>query len=227
MLKNQGGVVPASIEADSEKQFVIYPKLPRINGIFNLGSNQLIVANNTHGRIIEHLHDHFPHLHIRYGFEIPHQSFAGIDSAALEVAMMINIKQRVDCNPVFVGRGRGAEGVCAKIAGQDIHWVHNEEVGKKATKLYEDTGRKVPKDKRFIGFKTSDLEERKVRRYTRAELIAAVGLGFRADQHFQATWIEPSKENIEPYDVVICLSDDETSYHTIFNLPVTISIGAF
>jgi hypothetical protein len=39
--------------------------------------------------------------------------------------------------------------------------------------------------------------------------------------------IEPRDQAIEPYDVVIFLSDDSSSYHTAFNLPVTISLGAF
>ena len=51
--------------------------------------------------------------------------------------------------------------------------------------------------------------------------------GFRADQHFQATWREPRDEAIEPYDVIICLSDDQTSYFTFFRLPVVVPIGAF
>lgn len=214
-------------EQPYNKKLIINPKLPKIDGIFNLGANQLITSHSPHDRIEEHLHDHLHHLHIRYGFEIPHQSFAGINNAALEVSMLIKTSQRVDCNPVFVGRGQGSEGVCAKFAGQDIHWVHNEETSKKGTRLYEKTGRKIPSGYRFIGFKTSDLAERKVWRYSKEELIAAVGLGFRADQHFQATWIEPKDEPIEPYDVVIGLSDDESDFHTFFNLPVTVSLGAF
>ncbi|HEY6140476.1 MAG TPA: hypothetical protein VI670_22200 [Thermoanaerobaculia bacterium] len=66
-----------------------------------------------------------------------------------------------------------------------------------------------------------------MRRYARDELLAAVGLGLRCDQHFRATWIEPRNEEIEPYDVVILLSDDASRYHTFFNLPVTPSIGPF
>jgi hypothetical protein len=166
-------------------------------------------------------------MHIRYGFELPRQDFHGIQSAALEVAMCIKNTQRVDCNPVFVARGPGAEGVCLKIAGQDVHWVHCDEVGKKATSLFTETGRKVPDGYRFSGFRTSDLQERVTRRYTREELLAAVGLGLRCDQHFQATWIEPNPSPIEPYDVIICLSDDASSFRTFFRLEPTISLGAF
>jgi hypothetical protein len=205
----------------------ILPKLPAIDGIFDLGSNVLIASHNPHGRIPEHLHEHAPHMHIRYGFEIPSQSLHGIQAAAFEVAMMVRADHRVDCNPVFVARGRGAEGVCLKIAGQDVHWVHNEEVGKKATDLFTRTGRKIPKDFRFSGFRTSDLQERVVRRYSREELLATIGLGLRCDQHFQATWIEPQNKPIEPYDVVICLSDDATDFHTFFCLHPTVSLSAF
>ena len=187
----------------------------------------LIASHAPHERIREHLHDHLPHMHIRYGFEIPDQSFRGISATALEVAMLIRVEHRVDCNPVFVARGPGAEGVCLKIAGQDVHWVHNAESGSKATKLFESTGRRIPAGFRFSGFRTSDLEERKVRKYSRLELLAAVGLGLRCDQHFQATWIEPKQEVIEPYDVIICLSDDTTDYHTFFRLQPTIALGAF
>jgi hypothetical protein len=141
--------------------------------------------------------------------------------------MMIPVEHRVDCNPIFVARGEGAEGVCLKIAGQDVHWVHSEEAGRKATALFESTGRRVPKGFRFQGFQTSDMEERKVRRYSQPELKAAVGLGLRADQHFQATWIEPREEPIEPYDVIICLADDVTPYHTFFRLQPSIALGAF
>src|SRR5215211_3642786 len=193
---------------EREPALRIKPRLPTIDGIFDLGSNVLIASHGPHRHIAEHLHDHLHHMHIRYGFEIPRQSFKGITQAALEVVMMIKVQHRVDCNPVFVGRGPDAEGVCLKIAGEDVHWVHNEEAAAKATELFRQTGRKVPDGYRFSGFKTSDLEERKVRRYSRAELVATVGLGLRCDQHFQATWIEPKDELIEPYDVIIGLSDD-------------------
>jgi hypothetical protein len=208
-----------------ETGLVIRPRPPVIDGIFDLGPDVLIASNAPHGRIPEHLHDHLYHMHIRYGFEIPRQDFQGIDSVALLVMMMIPVNQRVDCNPIFVARGEGSEGVCLKVAGEDVHWVHNEEAGKKATELFEATGRKLPKDYRFQGFQTSDLDERKVRRYSRDELKAAVGLGLRADQHFQATWIEPRDEPIEPYDVIICLADDTTPYHTFFRLQPTVSLG--
>jgi hypothetical protein len=212
--------------ADRDVAFRIYPKLPAIDGIFDLGSNVLIASHTPHGRIPEHLHDHVPHMHIRYGFEIPRQSFHGIEAAALEVAMCVRIEHRVDCNPVFVARGRGAEGVCLKIAGQDVHWVHSDEVGKKASALFTATGRTIPKGFRFSGFRTSDLQERTTRRYQRDELLATVGLGLRCDQHFQATWIEPKDEPIEPYDVVIGLSDDASSFHTFFRLEPTVNLAA-
>jgi hypothetical protein len=207
--------------------FRIDPKLPAIDGIFDLGSNVLIAGHAPHDHIDEHLHDHLPHMHIRYGFEIPAQSFDGIEAAALEVAMFIKVDQRVDCNPVFVARGSGAKGVCWKIAGQDVHWVHAPEVGDKATAAWSRSGRPLDAGYRFSGFRTSDLEERKVRRYTKAELQAAVGLGVRCDQHFQATWVEPSDAPITPYDVVIYLSDDASGYETFFRLPTTVALGAF
>jgi len=207
--------------------FKIHPRLPAIDGIFDLGPNVLISSYQAHGRIKEHLHEHLPHMHIRYGFEIPGQSFSGLTAAALEVAMMIKVAHRVDCNPVFVAKGEGSEGVCWKIAGEDVHWVHSSEVGEKALKAWTRTGRKLPAGYRFSGFQTSDLEERRVRRYTQRELLAAVGQGIRCDQHFQATWVEPKAEPIDPYDVVIFLSDDSTGYETFFNLPVTVSLGAF
>jgi len=217
----------AKFPQDDKPEFRIRPRLPAIDGIFNLGPDVLIASHDPHERIREHLHDHLPHMHIRYGFEIPRQSFHGISEAALQVMMFIKAEHRVDCNPVFVARGPGAEGVCLKIAGEDVHWVHNVEAGNKAAKLFERTGRRITKGYRFSGFTTSDLEERKVRRYSRLELLAAVGLGLRCDQHFQATWIEPKDEPIEPYDVIICLADDATDYCTFFRLQPTISLGAF
>ena len=151
----------------------------------------------------------------------------GIAAAALEVAMLVKVAHRVDCNPIFVARGRDNEGICLKIAGQDVHWVQNEDVGKKATELYQGTGRDIPEGFYFSGFRTSDIEERKVWRYSREELLRAFGSGLRADQHFQATWREPSNDKIDPYPVVICLSDDETYFHTFFELQPTITLGAF
>lgn len=204
----------------------IHPRMPAIDGIFGLGSNVLIAAHSPHEHVREHLHDHLCHMHIRYGFELPRQSFQGISKAALQVMMMIKVDQRVDCNPVFVALGPGQEGICLKIAGQDVHWIQNKEAGQKATELFEGTGRKLPLGFRFQGFQTSSLDERQPRRYTREELQAAVGLGLRADQHFQATWIEPENKPIEPYDVVICLADDATDYHTFFRLEPTVSLSA-
>lgn len=207
--------------------FRIQPRLPNIDGIFDIGNNILITSHSRHDHIKEHLHDHLPHMHIRYGFEIPRQSFEGVDAAALEVAMDIKITQRVDCNPVFVARGAGYEGVCWKVGGEDVHWVHDTEVAEKATRAWQRTGRPLRDGYRFSGFRTSDLEERRARRYTREELLAAVGQGVRCDQHFQATWIEPSEEPIEPYEVTIYLSDDTSSFETFFRLPTTVALGAF
>jgi hypothetical protein len=165
-----------------DRRLVIRPRLPLIDGIFDLGPDILVASHAPHERINEHLHDHLQHMHIRYGFELPQQSLLGIDAAALQVMMRIRVDQRVDCNPVFVAKGEGAEGICLKIAGEDVHWVHNDEAARKATALFTATGRKIPSDFRFIGFSTSDLEERKVRRYTRDELKAAIGLGLRCDR---------------------------------------------
>jgi hypothetical protein len=146
-------------------------------------------------------------------------------AAALEVVMMVKFDHRVDCNPVFVARGARNEGICLKIADQDVHWVHNEEVAKKGTQLFEATGRKIPSGFYFAGFRTSDVGERKVQRYSREELLRAIGAGLRADQHFQATWREPKEEAIEPYPVVIGLSDDSTYFATFFELRPTVALG--
>jgi hypothetical protein len=194
-----------------ERALVVRPRLPLLDGIFDLGPNVLIASHAPHGRIKEHLHDHLNHMHIRYGFEFPQQSLIGIDGAVLLVVMMIKIDHRVDCNPVFVARGNHNEGICLKIAGEDVHWVHNEEASKKGTQFYEAT----------------DLEERKVKRYSREELKRAIGMGLRADQHFQATWREPRDESIEPYPVTICLGDDASPYHVFFELRPTVPLGAF
>jgi hypothetical protein len=217
-----------SVELDSpyERALVIHPRLPSIPGIFDLGPEVLVASHRPHGRIPEHLHDHLPHMHIRYGFELPAQPLLGVHAAALEVSMLIRADHRVDCNPIFVARGRGAEGVCLKIAGQDVHWVHNEEVGAKSTRLFEATGRHVPDGFFFSGFRTSDVEEREVWRYSAEDLKRAIGLGLRADQHFQATWRDPREEPIEPYPVTIYLGDDETVYHTFFELRPTVPLGA-
>jgi hypothetical protein len=218
----------ASVQLRSQydRALVIHPRLPSIPGIFDLPAETLIASHPPHDRIEEHLHEHLPHMHIRYGFELPPQSLLGIDAAALEVAMMIHVDHRVDCNPIFVARGEGADGVCLKIAGQDVHWVHNEEVGRKATELFEATGRSVPKDRYFSGFRTSDMEEREVWRYSAEDLKRAIGRGLRADQHFQATWRDPRNEEIEPYPVTIYLGDDESVYSTFFELRPTVPLGA-
>jgi hypothetical protein len=214
------------LESSYDRALAIHPRLPSIPGIFDLPAEVLIASHRPHGRIEEHLHDHLPHMHIRYGFEIPSQSLVGIESAALEVVMMIREEHRVDCNPIFVARGPESEGVCLKIAGQDVHWVHNEEVGRKATERYEATGRRVPEGWYFSGFKTSDVEEREVWRYDAEDLKRAIGSGLRADQHFQATWRDPREEEIEPYPVTIYLGDDASEYHTFFELRPTVALGA-
>jgi hypothetical protein len=59
------------------------------------------------------------------------------------------------------------------------------------------------------------------------ELKEAIRHGLRVDQHFQATWIEPKDEPLSPYEVIIFLSDDSTSYYTFFTLPLTVSLGTF
>lgn len=222
---NPNESIAVNLDSGYERELVIKPKLPFIDGIFDLGPNTLIASHSPHEHIAEHLHDHLPHMHIRYGFEIPQQPLLGVKAAALEVVMMIRVDQRVDCNPVFVARGPKNEGVCLKIAGQDVHWVHNEDVAKKGTELFESTGRKVPKGFYFAGFRTSDLEERKVQRYSRTDLLRVIGAGLRADQHFQATWREPKNEPIEPYPVIIGLSDDETYFNTFFELRPTVTLG--
>ncbi len=216
-----------TVDSSYDKTFLIRPRLPLIDGIFDVRADTLVASHAPHARIPEHLHDHLPHMHIRYGFEIPAQSLAGIDAAALEVDMLVQVDHRVDCNPVFVARGPDSTGICLKIANQDVHWVHNEEAGKNATKLFEATGRRVPEGYYFSGFRTSDVEERKVWRYSREDLLRAIGRGLRADQHFQATWREPRKDPIAPYDVIICLTDDASSFHTFFRLQPTVSLGAF
>ena len=208
-----------------ERESVIRPRLPLIPGIFDLAPESLIAAHKPHERIAEHLHDHLPHMHIRYGFEFPAESLIGVSSAALEVAMLIHTDHRVDCNPIFVARGQGSEGLCLQIAGQDVHWVHNDEVGAKATQLFTATGRLIPQNYYFSGFRTSDVDEREVQRYTADELKRTIGLGLRADQHFQATWREPRNDPIAPYPVIIYLGDDETTYHTFFELRPTVVLG--
>lgn len=227
MARKQRAVTTVQLSSEYDRALVIRPTLPSVDGIFDIRADTLIAAHNPHGRIREHLHDHLPHMHIRYGFQVPQQTLFGVDAAALEVAMLVRVDHRVDCNPVFVARGEGSEGVCLKIAGEDVHWVHNKDVGTKATRLFEATGRVVPDGYYFSGFRTSDVGERQVRRYTKEELLRTIGAGLRADQHFQATWKEPSDKPILPYDVVICLSDDATTYHTFFTLQPTVALGAF
>jgi hypothetical protein len=221
------GSSPHALNYDNS--FIIRPCLPIHDGIFHLGPDVLIASHPPHIHIKEHLHDHLYHMHIRYGFRIPNQSFSGIpkQGAALQVAMVIAKTQRVDCNPIFVAKGELGEGICLKIGGQDVHWVHDEGVAKKALSLFEGTGRALNSNLRFIGFSTSDLQERKVHRYSTRELKEAVGDGLRVDQHFQATWIEPQQVPIVPYEVTIFLSDDSTDYHTFFVLEPTISLSAF
>jgi hypothetical protein len=211
---------------DYSNQLVIKPRLPSIPWIFDLPPETTIASHPPHDHIEEHLHDHFYHLHIRYGFEFPPQSLDAIDSTALEVVMMIKVEHRVDCNPVFVDRREGPEGVCLKLAGQDVHWVHNDETAAKYTELFAQSGREVPEGYYFSGFRTSDMDERNVWRYDRTTLQAAIGQGLRADQHFQATWKEPRDEPIEPYEVVIGLGDDTTDYFTFFRLPIVVPLGA-
>lgn len=211
-----------------EEGLIIRPCLPRIPGILGIGPDQCIASHAPHEPIKEHLHHHLQHMHIRYGFELPSQSLTGItDGVAPAVMMAIPVEQRVDCNPIFVARGEGAEGICLHIDGEEVHWVHHDEAGAQAVELYEATGRKLPDGFYWSGFYMSDVEERKVRRFSREQLLRTIGQGLRADQHFQATWREPRDELIEPYEVLICLTDDQTSYVTFFRLPVVVPIGAF
>lgn len=208
-----------------EGGLVIRPRLPEIPGILGLGPDVCVASHAPHPPIREHLHDHLEHMHIRYGFEFPRQDLSNVSRLAPAVMMAIPATQRVDCNPIFVARGDGNEGICLHIGGEEVHWVHDDEAGAQATELFESTGRRLPPDYYWSGFYTSDPDERKRRRYTREELLRTIGLGLRADQHFQATWREPQDESIEPYEVLICLTDDEGSYHTFFRLPVVVPIG--
>ena len=212
---------------DDKPQFIVRPRLPHFPGIFDIPADTCIASHTPHEHIEEHLHDHLYHMHIRYGFEFPGQPLTGIDFLAPLVAMMVKVDHRVDCNPIFVGKGKGAEGVCLKIGGQDVHWTPNEAAGEKATKLFAATGRKVPEGYYFSGFITSSMDERSPFEYSRLELTRAIGTGLVADQHFQATWKEPVEKPIEPYDVIIYLGDTITDYHTFFRLPVVVPIAAF
>lgn len=47
-----------------EKALVVRPRLPVLNGIFDLGPDVLIASHAPHGRIKEHLHDHLNRMHI-------------------------------------------------------------------------------------------------------------------------------------------------------------------
>ena len=206
--------------------FVIRPKLPFVPGIFDIPAETRIASHSPHEPIEEHLHAHFSHMHIRYGFEIPQQTFEGIDAVGLEVAMAVRVEHRVDCNPIFVAKTSGPAGICLRVMDQDVHWIQNEDVGAKATRLFAQTGRHLEEGFYFAGFRTSDMEERNVFRYPIDEIKRAVGAGLRADQHFQATWREPRDERIVPYRVILYLGDDATDYHTFFELPVVVPIGA-
>jgi hypothetical protein len=212
-----------------DKSLIIKPRIPIYDGILHLGPDTLIASHPPHKHVTEHLHDHLYHMHIRYGFEVPAQplTFIPASGVALQVAMLINTAQRVDCNPVFIAKGNDGQGICLKIGGQDVHWVHDDGVARKATELFKSTGRIIPPEARFIGFSTSDLDERRLRKYTVDELKAVIGNGLRADQHFQATWIEPRETPIAPYDVTIFLSDDVSDYYTFFELSPTIKLGLF
>jgi hypothetical protein len=211
-----------------EHGLIVRPGLPRIPGILGIGPDQCIASHPPHDPIKEHLHHQFHHLHIRYGFEFPQQTLAGIrDAISPVVVMAIRVEQRVDCNPIFVARGEGAEGICLHIDGEEVHWVHHDEAGAQAAELYKATGRELADGFYWSGFYMSDVEEREIRRFTREQLLRTIGLGLRADQHFQATWREPKDEPIEPYEVLICLTDTETSYYTFFRLPIVVPLGAF
>jgi hypothetical protein len=212
--------------ASYEDGLIIKPCLPALPGILGVGPDQCIASHRPHEPIKEHLHHHLHHMHIRYGFEFPAQRLTGIQNEVSPlVAMAIRDSHRVDCNPIFVARGEGAEGICLHIDGDEVHWVHHEEAGAQAAELYSQSGRELAEGFYWSGFYMSDLAERTIRRFTREQMLRTIGLGLRADQHFQATWREPRDEAIEPYEVLICLSDDQTSYFTFFRLPITVPIG--
>jgi hypothetical protein len=214
-----------------DESLVIQPGIPPFGGIFALpGRETPIASHEPHSEEenwAEHLHAHLPHLHVSYGFKLTQQQNTELpDSTHLEVAMAILTSQRVDCNPIFVGKN-SEEGVCLKIAGEDVHWIHSTEVSEKAQRLFAKTGRRLPSTMYFAGFRTSTVDERQQKPYTRAELSEAIGDGLICEQHFQATWREASDEPIEPYDVVIYLGDSATNYHTFFRLPTIMPLGAF
>lgn len=213
-----------------EPTLEIRPGLPPFGGIFGLpGRESPIASHQPHApgtRVAEHLHEHLPHMHISYGFTIPQQRLDLLpDKTMFEVAMVVLCAHRVDCNPIFIGRN-GPEGTCLKIGGEDVHWIHSDEVSEKAARLYAETGRTIPDGYYFSGFRTATVDERQEKGYTREELAEAIGTGLTAEQHFQATWREPSDEAIEPYDVLIYLGDSTTRYHTFFKLPTVVALGA-
>jgi hypothetical protein len=226
--------VPEALDSTRTESpdLIIRPGLPPYGGIFDLPAQETpIAAHQPHGpytHIAEHLHDHLPHMHISYGFSIPeHRPEQLPESTHLEVAMAISRAHRVDCNPIFIGRMNGNAGETLKIGDEDVHWIHSEETAEKATERFAATGRKLPDDMYFSGFVTATVDEREDRPYTREELAKAIGSGLIAEQHFQATWMEPKDEAIEPYDVTIYLGNTATPYHTFFRLPTVVPLGAF
>jgi hypothetical protein len=55
----------SGVYRSDEVGFVIRPRLPAIDGIFDLGPDVLIASHSPHRRIREHLHDHLYYMHIR------------------------------------------------------------------------------------------------------------------------------------------------------------------
>jgi hypothetical protein len=224
------------IESVSDSQYsgpdlIIRPSLPPFGGIFDLPGQETPVATHApHGpyqHIPEHLHDHLPHMHISYGFQIPKHKPEDLPrECKLQVVMAISKQHRVDCNPIFIGRVNGNTGETLKIGGVDVHWIHSEETARMATERFAKTGRRLPDNMYFSGFVTATEDERDERAYTREELEEAIGDGLLAEQHFQATWLEPREEMIEPYDVTIYLGNSATPYHTFFKLPTVVPLGA-
>lgn len=211
------------------QDLVIRPCKPPFGGIFDLPGQETPIATHLphgpYGHLREHLHEHLPHLHVSYGFEIrKHRPEELPDETHLEVAMLIHKDHRVDCNPIFTGRD-GNEGTCLKVGGEDVHWIHSSETDEKATRRFAATGRSIPADRYFSGFVTSTPDERTARPYTRGELVEAIGDGLLAEQHFQATWLKPCEEAITPYDVIIYLGNTATAYHTFFRLPTVVPLG--
>ncbi|MFC7479882.1 hypothetical protein ACFQX7_07270 [Luedemannella flava] len=94
-------------------------------------------------------------MHISYGFEIPRHELDQLPKETmLSVTMAVKKTHRVDCNPIFINRKNANEGECLKIGGDDVHWIHSEEMPKKATELFARTGRRLPDDMYFSGFGT-------------------------------------------------------------------------